>query len=140
MVKKDGYNLEFIFDEEVTIEADETRIAQAFYNILINGINYTGNNKVVVIKQTVNSGFVKIEVIDSGDGIPEENIQYIWDRYYKVDKSHKRAITGTGLGLSIVKSIIDMHGGKYGVDSKINSGSKFWFTLRIHTKFTEGTS
>lgn len=68
---------------------------------------------------------------DSGEGIAEEHPPYIWDRYYKVEKTHKRAVTGTGLGLSIVKSILDMHHGDYGVTSKINEGSVFWFSLKI---------
>ena len=68
---------------------------------------------------------------DSGEGIAEEDLPYIWDRYYKVEKTHKRAVTGTGLGLSIVKSILDMHHGDYGVTSKINEGSVFWFSLKI---------
>ena len=137
LLKKDGYRLEFIYDEKVEVEADETRISQAFYNILINGINYTGIDKLVVIRQIIENGFVKIEVIDSGEGITKENLPMIWDRYYKVNKFHTRAVTGTGLGLSIVKSIIDMHSGNYGVESKIAEGSVFWFTLNIHTIFTK---
>lgn len=68
---------------------------------------------------------------NSGEGITEEEIPYIWERYYKIDRTHKRAVTGTGLGLSIVKSIVDMHSGTYGVSSKINQGSVFWFSLKI---------
>ena len=54
---------------------------------------------------------------------------YIWDRYYKVDKTHKRAVIGTGLGLSIVKSVLDMHDAVYGVESEEGVGSTFWFEL-----------
>lgn len=72
---------------------------------------------------------VRIEVIDNGEGIASENLPYIWDRYYKVDKKHKRAIMGTGLGLSIVKKVIKLHGENYGVESQVGKGTTFWFEL-----------
>jgi signal transduction histidine kinase len=131
LVKKDGYNLSFIYDEEVNVNADEVKLTRAFYNFLINAINYTGNDKCVVVRQVIDHDCVKIEVIDTGDGILPENLPYIWDRYYKVDKHHKRSITGTGLGLSIAKKIIELHGGLYGVESKVGTGSTFWFSLKI---------
>ena len=77
------------------------------------------------------SDSVKIEVIDHGAGISEENLPYIWDRYYKVDKEHKLSKIGTGLGLSIVKNILNKYDSQYGVISKENFGSNFWFTLKI---------
>ena len=63
--------------------------------------------------------------------IEEDQLPYIWDRYYKVDKVHKRARVGTGLGLSIVKEILESHGANFGVDSKKGEGSCFWFELGI---------
>lgn len=138
LMHNDGYHIAFDYDEEITLTADETRISQAFYNLLINAINYTGADKQITVSQSTVKNFgspqcswVKIEVTDSGEGIAEAELPYIWDRYYKGDKTHKRAVTGTGLGLSIVKSIIDMHGGTYGVSSKINEGSVFWFSLKL---------
>lgn len=131
LVKNDGYNISFIYDEEVSVNADEIKLTQAFYNFLINAINYTGKDKCVVVKQAIDNDWVKIEVIDTGDGILPENLPYIWDRYYKIDKHHKRSITGTGLGLSIAKKIIELHGGLYGVESQVGKGSTFWFGLRI---------
>jgi signal transduction histidine kinase len=77
---------------------------------------------------------VRIEVTDTGEGIPEEKLKDIWKRYYKVDKEHKRAQIGTGLGLSIVKSILDLHDGAYGVRSAIGKGSTFWFSLAVKQK------
>lgn len=131
LVKKDGYLLHFDYDKMIFVRADEVKITQVFYNLLINAINYSGDNKCIAIRQSIENGFVKIEVCDHGKGIESENLPYIWERYYKVDKTHKRAITGTGLGLSIVKKVIDLHGGKYGVFSKIGKGSTFWFSLKI---------
>lgn len=134
LVKKAGYSLSFIYDKEVSVNADETRITQVFYNLLTNAINYTGEDKNITVHQIVSDKNVRIEVTDIGRGIASENLPYIWDRYYKVDKKHKRAIMGTGLGLSIVKKVIELHGGNYGVESQVGKGSTFWFELKIDTQ------
>lgn len=131
LIKKDGYNLAFNYDNEVNVSADEVKITQVFYNLLINAINYTGGDKTIKVSQTITDGKVRIAVKDTGDGIATEAMPYIWDRYYKVDKKHKRAVTGTGLGLSIVKKVIELHGGGFGVESEIGKGSTFWFELKI---------
>ncbi len=72
---------------------------------------------------------VRIAVCDSGEGIAAEDLPYIWDRYYRGSKPHKRAAIGSGLGLSIVKGILDSHGLAYGVDSAQGQGSVFWFEM-----------
>ena len=131
LVKNDGYTITFEYDRDVLINADEIKLTQAFYNLLINAINYTGNDRIVKIRQFTNDKTITIEVIDTGEGISEENLKYIWDRYYKIEKNHKRYIAGTGLGLSIVKKIIELHNGQYGVTSKENEGSTFRFILNI---------
>lgn len=131
LVKKDGYTVSFHYDKEVTINADEIKVTQAYYNLLINAINYTGSDKTVTVNQIISADTVKIEICDSGEGIKEESLPNIWDRYYRIDKNHRRAVTGSGLGLSIVKKIIELHGGKYGVNSKPGEGSTFWFSLKI---------
>lgn len=131
LLKKDGYEIIFEYDKEIVINADEVKITQVFYNLLLNAINYSGDDKKVTIRQTVIDDYIKIEIIDSGDGIASEDLPYIWDRYYKVDKHHKRSVTGTGLGLSIVKKILDLHHAEYGVESTLGGGSNFWFKLKI---------
>ena len=129
--KLTDYNITFSADRDVTVCADELKISQVVYNLVNNAITYTGADKVVDIRQTVHDGKVRVEVRDTGEGIPEDKLNDIWDRYYKVDKAHKRAQIGTGLGLSIVKTILDMHGGAYGVQSREGSGSVFWFELDV---------
>jgi signal transduction histidine kinase len=129
LVKKDGYSIAFEQNGEVYVKADEIKITQAFYNLLINAVHYSTADKKITVRQSEADGKVKISVIDNGDGIAPENLPYIWDRYYKIDKKHKRAITGTGLGLSIVKKIVELHGGSYGVESEPGRGSTFWFEL-----------
>lgn len=130
LTEQEGYHIKFIADAEAMVMADELKMSQVIYNLINNAINYTGPDKTVTVCQSVREGAVKLEIIDTGDGIAQEEIPYIWDRYYKVDKSHKRAAIGTGLGLSIVKNILDLHGAAYGVISSIGQGSIFWFELK----------
>ena len=131
LIKPDSYEIIFINSENIYVYADEVKITQAFYNLLINAVNYGGIVKRIIVRQTVIDGYVKIDVSDFGDGISPENLPYVWDRYYKIDRKHKRPVAGTGLGLSIVKKIIEMHGGSYGVISEPGKGSTFWFQLAI---------
>lgn len=127
--EKEGYSISFEAEEEIYVDADESRISQVIYNLIINAINYTGEDKKVRVKLKRVNNSVRFEVTDSGSGIPKEDLPYIWDRYYRVDKAHKRAQMGTGLGLSIVKTVLEGHGAVYGVDSTLGVGSTFWFEL-----------
>lgn len=130
LIHKDGYRVEFFHEDPVEVMANQTMILQVIYNLINNAINYTGEDKLVrVTQQTLPTGRVRISVIDSGAGIPADQIPLIWDRYYKVDKVHRRAMVGTGLGLSIVKHILEQHETTYGVESKLGEGSTFWFEL-----------
>ncbi len=129
--EQDGYNINFCYDREIYVCADEFKIYQVIYNLVNNAINYTGEDKTVTVKQIISGELVRIEVTDSGEGIAPADVPYVWERYYKVDKTHKRAVAGTGLGLSIVKNILELHGAAYGVDSQLGNGSTFWFCLKI---------
>ena len=112
------------------VKADEKKISQVIYNLVNNAINYTGEDKTVTVKIRIINEVVRVEVIDSGKGIKEEDIPYIWDKYYKNKKKHKRNLVGTGLGLSIVKNILLNHGFNYGVISSKNKGSTFYFEIK----------
>ena len=129
LTRQDGYSIDFIADEDVSVVADSGMILQVIYNLINNAINYTGADKCVKVLQEINGDVVRISVTDTGAGIVEEDIPYIWDRYYKVDKVHKRAAVGTGLGLSIVKGILELHNATYGVTTTIGKGTTFWFEL-----------
>ena len=135
LTERDQYVIDFCNEfGDVEVCADRTMILQVVYNLVNNALNYVGEDKTVIITQTVFEGRVRISVTDHGSGIAKEDIPYIWDRYYKVDKVHKRAVVGTGLGLSIVKGILNAHDTTYGVDSTVGEGSTFWFELDVVEK------
>ena len=137
LIKHRGYHLEFISNGSVFVSADRGMILQVIYNLINNAINYTGEDKCVKVLQTVKNDSVQISVSDSGEGIQPDDLPLIWDRYYKVDKVHRRAMIGTGLGLSIVKEILEKHHASYGVSSLPGEGSTFWFELSIVKEFDE---
>ena len=131
-VIKDGYSIEFIHDniKELVIDADKKKIEQVIYNLLNNALNYTGEDKKVIIKVVEDDKDYTIMVIDSGKGIDKKEIDHIFDRYYRSKKNHKRYVYGTGLGLSIVKNILLLHNYEYGVTSKKNKGTTFYFKIK----------
>ncbi len=135
LTRKDGYRVEYHSDHSVEVRADRTMLLQVIYNLINNAINYTGNDKLVRVTQTVSADGtrVRVSVTDSGVGIAPDQIPLIWDRYYKIDKVHRRAMIGTGLGLSIVKQILEAHRTTYGVESKLGEGSTFWFEMRVES-------
>lgn len=125
-----GYNIIFNSNEHIIVDADEFKIYQVIYNLISNAVNYTGEDKKVIVNQKFDGKKVRIEVIDTGEGISESELENVWERYYKVDKNHKRAVLGTGLGLSIVKNILKLHNANFGVESEKGQGSTFWFELQ----------
>lgn len=131
MIKNAGYEIEFNYDAEAEITADQTMINQCFYNLLVNALGHNTNSKKVVVSQKVNNGNIVIEVRDFGKGISPESLKHIWERYYK-DTSHKHTnVKSSGLGLSIVKTFIEAHDGECGVMSKEGEGSIFWFSIPV---------
>ncbi|HBQ64266.1 MAG TPA: two-component sensor histidine kinase [Clostridiales bacterium] len=140
MIGQEGYRIRFIHDQEVTVYADGMRISQVIYNLVINALSFTGADRSVLLRQKVQGDRVRIEVIDTGEGIPEAMLNKIWERYSKVGKSRGKPVCGieggTGLGLSIVRSILDLHNGMepgmatYGAESTPGQGSIFWFELK----------
>ncbi len=138
----DGYRVEFIYDSEAEIYADELKITQVLYNFINNAVTHTGDDKrVEVVQKTFVQGkehYAKISITDSGKGVRKENVKAIWDRYIKIDKTYKRAHNGSGLGLYIVKSILELHGMSYGVvpveEMPDEKGCTFWFEAKLISK------
>ena len=126
VVENQGYVIEKEVESNLFVFADEKKIEEVIYNLVSNSINYTGEDKTIkfYLKKSGNSAI--LEVLDSGKGMDKEQIETIWEKYYRVSEIHHRAVKGTGLGLSIVKTILDAHGLKFGVISKKDVGSNFY--------------
>ncbi len=121
-----------VYGECSSILADENRITQVLINLLTNAIKYTNENGEIKINLENFNDFVKICIEDNGIGISEEDLPYIFERFYRADKSRNKMTGGTGIGLAVVKSIVDVHGGKVYVESKLNEGSLFTVLLPIN--------
>ena len=115
--------------KKVIVKADKNKINQVIYNLINNAINYTGKDKKVEVIISEEENKYVISINDTGKGIKEEDIEHIWQKYYKNEKNHQRNVIGTGLGLSIVKAILDHHNFVYGVKSKKNKGTSFYFEI-----------
>lgn len=122
----DGYSIETQIEDDIYTEANRERIDQVMYNLIGNAVNYTGDDKRVRVKLYRKGANARFEVIDSGKGIPPEEVDTIWDRYYRSSNTHKRPVNGSGLGLSIVKNILLQHDCPFGVVSEVGKGSCFW--------------
>ncbi|MCZ6676432.1 MAG: ATP-binding protein [Candidatus Poribacteria bacterium] len=117
------------------IIGDEERIGQVFTNLIGNAIKFTPNNGQVVLKLTVDGALLHVEVIDTGPGIPVEERQNVFDKFYQMSDIHTRQQGGSGLGLSITKNIIEAHGGTLWIDDgDRGKGSNFQFVLPLAIK------
>lgn len=126
LTQTSGYKVEVLVEEDIYTLACRERIEQVLYNLIGNAVNYTGEDKRVRVKLYRKENCARFEVIDSGKGIPPEEVNTIWDRYYRSSSTHKRPVKGTGLGLSIVKQILLAQGCPFGVISEVGKGSCFW--------------
>ncbi|RMA66355.1 sensor histidine kinase [Ulvibacter antarcticus] len=133
-MKAEKKNIQLTFDiiykDSIFVKADPERIQQVLLNLMVNSIKYGkyGGTTEVSIEDLIKNKVI-IRVTDNGEGIQKENIQRLFERFYRVDKTGSRKEGGSGLGLSIVKHIMDAHGEKIYVESQIGIGSEFSFTL-----------
>jgi two-component system phosphate regulon sensor histidine kinase PhoR len=111
--------------------ADEGRLSQVIMNLLDNAVKYTPEGGKIRLSAAIEGKFVRVDISDTGVGIPEEDILRIFERFYRVDKARSRELGGTGLGLSIVKHIVQAHGGRVWAVSSPGRGSTFSFTIPI---------
>lgn len=128
-------NIEMVFESNrsVSAEIDVTRLSLAFSNLVENAIKYNHENGWVRVSLDADHKFFYVKVSDSGMGIPEESLDYIFERFYRVDKSHSREIGGTGLGLAITRSAVVAHRGAIRVQSTVEEGTVF--TVRIPLRY-----
>lgn len=126
--KNNKISLSCTLEEDSSVKGDFMRIRQAISNYLSNAVNHMDENRILKVSLTRDGEDVVFSVYNSGNAIPEGDMENIWERFYKIDKAHTREYGGSGLGLSIVRSIIELHNGKYG---SINhpDGVEFYFSL-----------
>jgi two-component system phosphate regulon sensor histidine kinase PhoR len=117
--------------ELLPIPADEGRLSQIINNLLGNAIKYTPPEGHVWVRAETGSDSVQISIQDDGLGISPEDQAQVFARFYRVRTAETEAIDGTGLGLAIVKSLVELHGGKVGLESHLGKGSTFYFTLPL---------
>jgi signal transduction histidine kinase len=123
-----GVKLE-LAEGEAWTNADRDKISQVLVNLVSNALKYTlaGGKVLIEARETADEVFVSVS--DTGIGIPEDDLPYIFERFYRTDKSRSRATGGSGIGLTVAKSIVDAHGGRITVESKPNRGSTFTVSL-----------
>lgn len=129
MYSYEGYVFSFDHDCEAVVEGDEKKLQQVLYNLIINAANFTGENKNVSVALKDFGNKIRVEITDTGHGIPSDQMEKIWERYYRSGEHRTRPAAGTGLGLSIVKNILKLHNADYGVISDEGKGCTFWFEL-----------
>lgn len=114
--------------DNIRVNADYGRMEQVLTNFITNAIRHVSENGAIRVNMVDKGGFISVEVENTGSHMPDEEMERIWDKFYKLDKSRNRKLGGTGIGLSIVKNILSLHGYEYGV-SNTEDGVKFYFNV-----------
>jgi signal transduction histidine kinase len=120
-------------NKKVLVYADKSRIEQVVMNFITNALFNTQENGFINLKTETTKEFIIISVLNEGSHIKENEIEKIWDKFYRTDKSRSKKTGGTGLGLAICKEILEKHGSSYGVEN-IENGVRFYFTLNLKNK------
>jgi len=129
MEEEEGYRFNLITPADFTVRGDEEKIKQVISNLFTNAIKFAGEDKIVniTLKRRGKSVLCKIE--DHGIGIAPDELDHVWERYYRASSNMVRSSEGSGLGLSIVKEILTLHKANFGVNSTVGKGTTFWFEL-----------
>jgi len=130
LIQQRNVTLNFRQDAPVYVWGDQFKVEQVVRNYVSNALNHVDNEKVIEIKIIVNEEKAIISVFNTGSPVPEEDVERIWDKFFKVDKAHTREYGGNGIGLSIVKAIMESFKQEYGIKNYDN-GVEFWFQLDI---------
>lgn len=126
--EQNGFVIEAEIMDGITVSADEVQIKRVVYNFIDNAVNHTDESKKINVSLTAVDGSARFEVTDYGKGITDEELPYIWERYYTA-RNRKNKTVVSGLGLSIAKEILTAHGAKFGADNR--NKCAFWFELQI---------
>ena len=133
MVSKKKLQMLLEIDEDLpNIEADELKVKEVLYNLLSNAVKFTPDGGKIGMRARKSDSEIKIEVWDTGAGIASENMNKIFEGFFRVDTPYSRVTEGTGLGLPLSRKLIELHGGKIYVESVgLNKGTSVRFTLPI---------
>lgn len=126
-----GYHFQLDCPAEFIVDADEEKIKQVVSNLVTNAKKFCGEDREIDISLLRKGRSVRFSVADHGPGIAPEDLDHIWERYYRSSSNTIRTSEGSGLGLSIVKEILTVHKADFGVDSTVGEGSTFWFELDL---------
>ncbi len=137
LIDEHQIDLKLECENDYTVYADEIKIGQVLANFISNAIKHSEEGTSITIRVKNKKRKVRIEIEDNGSGIAPENLPYIWDRYYKIDKKFKRSSSGSGLGLAIVRAILEAHELEYGVESELNKGTTFYFEMEVYNEIDE---
>lgn len=127
ITKQKGATIQISTHEKVYVWADQFKVEHVLRNYITNALNHVDDAKIISIK-IAKGDKVRVSVFNTGNQIPEDDIEYIWDKFYKVDKARTREYGGNGIGLSIVKAIMNSMHQEFGVKNYSN-GVEFWFEL-----------
>ncbi|WP_099468444.1 sensor histidine kinase [Konateibacter massiliensis] len=137
LIKQKEVKVIFAEKEPVYVWADEFKVEEVFTNYFSNALNHVANEKIIDVKITKKEGSVRISVFNTGERIPEKDLDNVWVKFYKVDKARTREYGGSGIGLSIVKAIMDSFNKKCGV-LNYDNGVEFWFELDSNLSKEQG--
>ena len=129
MELEEGYKFNFNCKVNFIVNGDEEKIKQVISNLLTNAIKFAGEDKTVNVTLKRKGRTVLCKIEDHGIGIAADELEHVWERYYRASSNMARPAEGTGLGLSIVKEILTLHKVDFGVDSTVGKGTTFWFEL-----------
>lgn len=126
----ENYKFEVDMPDKAIVKADKSKINQVIYNLINNAIEHTGDDLLVKISVKKQKDGYMVSITDTGKGLTEKEKTLVWNKYYKKEKKHKRNVVGSGIGLSIVKNVLEQHKFPYGIDSKINQYTTFYFKIK----------
>jgi len=130
LIKQNDIQVRMQETEPIYVWADEFKTEEVFMNYFTNAVNHCSGERIIDIRFEQKEGKVRITVFNTGEQIPRESLEHIWEKFYKVDKARTREYGGNGVGLSIVKAIMESMNQKYGVENYTN-GVCFWFELEM---------
>ena len=131
MEEEEGFHFNVERNANYIVYGDEEKIKQVLTNLITNAIKFSGDDRTVDVSLTKKGRVIRCSVGDHGPGIASEDLDHIWERYYRSSSNMVRTSEGSGLGLSIVKEILTLHNSAFGVDSTLGQGSTFWFEMDL---------